>query len=115
MEGVTFIERVFESMNVSTSVLVCSSTSEMDHYLRLLEGKCFTCVFLNSHNCENFLNKIIITMPKQFESVEFWDVLQDKKASPDCVFFTSRAVADSCVEVCTRELTQDKRYFIFNL
>lgn len=115
MECIQYIERFYENMNVNCSIVVCETPHELDTYVRLLEGRCFTCVFLNTQHQQSYANHVIMTLPKQFQSQEFWDILAESETSIDCVFFSNMKVSEQCVTPSLKNLLEGKRYFLITL
>lgn len=86
---VTIIDKVYESMLVSTSILVCSSPAELGHLVTILQGKCYPCIFASSSvDLREQANKMIVTLAKEFHHQDFWDMLEGVRI--DCIFFTNR-------------------------
>ncbi len=113
--GINLIQHVYESINVCTSVLICENPQELDYYVQSMESKCFTCVFLNTQEHTTYHNKVIVTLPKQFHSDEFWDIITSNNVNIDCVFFSNKSIACEYIDVCTEHLNEKKKYFIFTL
>lgn len=118
METVDSIENIYESMLISTSIVVCDSSPEMAFMIDALESKSFPCRYVCSSKKESLKdspNKMFVCMKKEFNSPEFWDTLDNTVI--DCIFCIGQSVFSECLKQISarKDLNSGVRQFIFTL
>lgn len=115
MEAVDVIENVYQSMKINTSIVVCDSAPEMAFVIDALEEKMFPCCYVCSSKKEEMKkspNKMFVCMSKEFNSPEFWEVLDDIVI--DCIFCIGHSVFNDCLNQISKH-NLESRQFIFTL
>jgi len=117
MEAVDSIEKIYESMCINKSIVICETPPEMAFMIDSLESKSFPCYYVCSTKKENIRespNKMFVCTEKEFNTSEFWEILEDVKI--DCVFFVGQNVFFNCLSQLNRlESNRGKTQFIFTL
>jgi len=99
MEHISTIQKIYESMNINTSVLVCDSNIDLCLMVEELEKKNFPCVSLSTSTqkeLDNYPNKMITSTPDEFKSQYFWQTVS--KYSVECIFFVGMNSFKQCFD-----------------
>lgn len=111
-ELVSRIDRVFESININASIVVCPTSYEVDFLTQILKEKSYPYVSYGSPQIEEYCNKMIVTTIDEFNKDQLWAWLGE--TTIDCVFFQNGHVFHDCIETAVGVLQQD-RCFIFTM
>jgi hypothetical protein len=110
---VSYIDRVFESIKINSSIVVCSTVEESVNLTQILESKCYPCIAYGSPQINEYCNKMIVTNSSEYNTDDLWVWLG---ATPiDCIFFSSEAVYHECIETTLDILQDAHRCFIFTI
>jgi hypothetical protein len=111
---VSQIDRVFESIKVNASIVICSTSEDVVELTQILQSKCYPYIEYGSPQINEYCNKMIVTTVEEYNTKELWLWLGETTCV-DCVFFQNEGVYNDCIET-TLDVTQDaQRCFIFTM
>lgn len=90
MDIVSKINVIYESMNISKSIVVCDSEGDMFGLFELLNESSYPCVFscsLRKDTLKDLPNQMILVLKEDFNSLCFKELIYGENIS--CVIFTS--------------------------
>ena len=120
MEYVNSIQKMYESMNINTSIIVCDSIIELVHLVDALEKKSFPCVSLSTsteQELKEYPNKMIVCTSEEFMSPPFWQTVH--QFSVECIFFIGMNSFKQCLDTWIKQKDgfhhKSSQQYIFSL
>ena len=120
MEYVNDIQKIYESMNINTSIMVCDSILELMHLVDALEKKSFPCISLSTsteQELNEYPNKMIVCTNQEFTSFPFWQTVHH--FCVECIFFIGTNSFKQCLDTWLKQKDgfhrKSSQQYIFSL